>query len=348
MGDPRITYNGINIDLTQGRTGLTMVHKQNRNQNESASGKIETINIFGRFDYEFDSFFSEQLYFDLMAWWSWARQGKGFSFALDSDNTGYTKLDAAAASGQKVIPVTTTSDFTTGDFCLQRATDNDDEFEIIEIDSVSAGVSVTAVDNLKYSYTANALGSEKITNGGFPANTDGWTAGSSATLASVGGGKAGNCLQVTENGDANPYAYQDNTVIPGESYIIDGYVKAGTEATYRIQVQDKTNGFVNIIDTNDLEETAGDWSTSFKNEYISPTSCVEIRYKLRQTASAAAGTTTLFDSITHNKINADTLTHKDYFAKVLTTETDFRPTLTGVKDKTTRYYKHNFRFTENL
>lgn len=152
MGSPRITYNSITIDLVLGKTGLIQVHKQNRKQSESASGMIETINLFGRFDYMFDAYFSEQVYFDLMAWWSWARQGKAWSFALDSDKVGNTTLDGAAAAAQKTIPLAATAAFAVGDFCLIRAADLDDEFEIVEIDTINAGVSVDAVDNLKFSY----------------------------------------------------------------------------------------------------------------------------------------------------------------------------------------------------
>ena len=38
-----------------------------------------------------------------------------------------------------------------------RAEDNDDEYEIIEVDSIVAGASMTVVDNLVYSYSANDI-----------------------------------------------------------------------------------------------------------------------------------------------------------------------------------------------
>lgn len=347
MASPRITYKGINLDLVMGKTGLKHIPKQKRNQNESASGKIETINQFGRFDYEFEAYFSEAIYHDLWAWWSWARQGKGFSFALDSTNVGHTKLDAAAAAAQKVIPVTTTSDFAVGDVCLIRADDEDNEFEIIEIASISSGVSITAVDNLNYGYTASALGSELVTNGGFPANTTGWTAGNAATLASIAGGKVGNCLRITCDGTNNPYAYQNIAVIPGDSHILQAYVKAGTEASYAVWLRDVTNG-VNFWEPTATEETAGDWSTLIEKEFVVPSGCSILQISLIQFATAGATTTLLYDSVTLKKINADTLSHKDYFAKALTTEKQFKPTLTGVIDTTLKYYKHTFKFTENL
>ena len=157
MGYPRITYNSVNIDLKMGRTGLTQIPKQERNQNDAASGKIETINLYGRWDYSFDAYFSRAVYYTLWAWQSWARQGKEWSFALDSAKLGNTTLDDTAASGQKVIPVAATTTFATGDVCLIKAVDNDDEFELIVIDSISAGVSVTAVSNLVYSYSSDDI-----------------------------------------------------------------------------------------------------------------------------------------------------------------------------------------------
>lgn len=155
MGSPRITYNSVNIDLVMGKNGLRHIPKQKRYVNNSSSGKIETINMFGRWEYSFDCYFSQAVYYTLWAWWSWARQGKIWSFALDSANTGDTTLDGSAASGQKVIPLSGTAAFSVGDICLVKAVDADDEFELVEIDSISAGVSITTVSNLVYSYASS-------------------------------------------------------------------------------------------------------------------------------------------------------------------------------------------------
>lgn len=150
----RITYNSINVDLTVGMAGLKKIPTQKKSTNESGSGKIETINQFGRFEYTFDGYFTRQLYYDLWAWWSWARQGKTWSFALDSANVANTTLDGAAAAAQKTVPLTATTSLTAGDFGLIRNIRSDDEFEVVEINTVSAGVSVAVVDNLKYTYAA--------------------------------------------------------------------------------------------------------------------------------------------------------------------------------------------------
>ena len=154
MGSPRITYNSVNIDLVMGRNGLRHIPKQKQYKNDSSSGKIETINLFGRFEYSFDCYFARSVYYTLWAWWSWARQGKSFTFALDSARVGDTTLDDTAAAGQKVIPVAATAAFTAGEVCLLKAIDSDDEFELITVDTISAGVSITSTTNLVYSYAA--------------------------------------------------------------------------------------------------------------------------------------------------------------------------------------------------
>ncbi len=153
----RITYDSKTIDLLIGSMGLETDYKQDRKENRSASGKIETLNFYGIQEMSFEAHFVEQIYYDLLAWWSWARQGKPWAFAMNSGNIGDTTLDGSAPAAQKTIPLTATAAFTIGDFCLIRAVDADDEFEIVEIDTISVGVSVDVIDNLKFSYAADDI-----------------------------------------------------------------------------------------------------------------------------------------------------------------------------------------------
>ena len=153
----RITYNGNNCDIKVRRDGFKFSHIQKLNQLRSSSGKIQTINQHGIDEIEITAIFSSAVYRQLFGWWAWARQGKEFSFTMDTTKTGNTTLDDSAAAAQTTIPLTGTGDFSAGDICLIRAADNDDEFEVIVIDSVSAGVSVTAVSNLVYSYTSGDI-----------------------------------------------------------------------------------------------------------------------------------------------------------------------------------------------
>jgi len=153
----RITFDTKTIDLLLGDDGLLINYTQEREQERSGSGKTETINLYGIQEMAFEAYFTESIYRDLIAWWSWARQGKSWAFAKKSGDVGNTTLDDTAAAGQKNVPLTDTAAFSAGDVCLLRAVDNDDEYEIVVIGSVDAGVKIVAVDNLKFSYTANDI-----------------------------------------------------------------------------------------------------------------------------------------------------------------------------------------------
>jgi len=75
-------------------------------------------------------------------------------------------------------------------------------------------------------------------------------------------------------------------------------VKAGTEATYAIKLYDVTNAGY-IYESAELEETAGDWSTSVSKSFVAPSGCVSVRAELYQISTAAA-TTLLFDTAIMN------------------------------------------------
>ena len=147
----QITYDSKTINLTVGEEGLREKYVQERNQARSGSGLIQTINQYGIKEMSFHAFFDSDIYEDLVAWWSWARQGKTWALAMDSTLTGSTTLDNGATAAQKSIPLTATAAFTAGDKAfLSNAAD--DSFEIVEIDAITNGVSVSAVADLKQSY----------------------------------------------------------------------------------------------------------------------------------------------------------------------------------------------------
>ena len=155
MGQPRLTFNSNNIDgIRLSTRGMQWRHRQEKNDVVAGSGIIETIGQYGVIEIFVDAFFSESTYRELMAWWSWARQGKSFSFAYDRDLTASTTLDASAAAAQKVVPLTSTAGISAGDWLFIKAVDSDDELEVFQVDSVSSGVSVTSETNLIYSYTS--------------------------------------------------------------------------------------------------------------------------------------------------------------------------------------------------
>jgi len=146
-----ITYSGHTLTLPRiTLIGITL--NQERNDNWSSAREHEAI-VFEEWT-EIKVAVKNLLraqYNAFYAWWAYARQGENFTFAVDENKTGNSTLDAAAAAGQKVIPLTTTADFTAGDYALIKQASGDN-FEIVEIASIDAGVSVTAEDNLTYSY----------------------------------------------------------------------------------------------------------------------------------------------------------------------------------------------------
>lgn len=143
----------------------------------------------------------------------------------------------------------------------------------------------------------SAAGVDLIQNGEFSVDTDpppGWTALASAILTTEAGGKVGNCLMVTEGGGANPYAYQAITTVSGNMYYLVGYCKAGTQATYRVRIGTSINDGTHY-DTGNLEETAGDWSTSVTRYFKATGTTTYIT--LMQICDIAAATTMYFDEI---------------------------------------------------
>lgn len=156
----RITYDSKNIDFPAADdiTLLQPSRNQEREENESASGKMEFINFYAVDDIELriDDLSTDSFKDSLDAFWSWARQGKEFAFAYDTADMINTTLDGAAVSGQKIIPLTSTSGIVAGQKYLIRAIATGYE-EIVEIDTINAGVSVVTVENLKFTYASGDL-----------------------------------------------------------------------------------------------------------------------------------------------------------------------------------------------
>ncbi len=150
----RITYNSVSVNFDLSIDGARTAYRETRNINQSASGKSEIIHLYGSQEITATGYFGEDDYRDFLGWWAWARQGRSFAFAEDNTNQVATTLDGSAASGQKTIPLTSTTDISAGDFFLIRDEDDPSEFEVVEISTVNAGVSIIAIDNLIYEYTS--------------------------------------------------------------------------------------------------------------------------------------------------------------------------------------------------
>ena len=155
MGLPEIVYDSKTLAFPQTISAMERVRKSARSVQISTGGKAGSVfeHAFDEVSIEMDVFADRDFYRDLQPWWAWAAQGNEYAFALDSADKIDTTLDGAAAAAQKVIPLTSTTGIQVGVKYRLRSDDATKE-EIIEVDSISAGVSVTAVDNLIWPYAS--------------------------------------------------------------------------------------------------------------------------------------------------------------------------------------------------
>lgn len=134
-----------------------------------------------------------------------------------------------------------------------------------------------------------------LPNPSFDSGTTGWTAYNSATLASVAGGKISNCLQITENGAADPGAYDDfgnGNLVIGNMYHMEVWVKQGTESTYKVWVCE--TDFSNPQYQDQSYEATSSW---VKHEFTFRATATTMRIVLQQICAVSAATTMLFDEL---------------------------------------------------
>jgi len=156
--DGKFVYDGKTVRLPK-LFGIGKELMQERNDNFSGSGKHEAINIryWDEITVSLRSWTKNQVY-ALYDWWSWAGKGWPFSFAANINLDNFTTLDGAAASGQAIIPLTSTAGFEEEHCCLiKQAPETGNRYEVVEILLVNDGVSVMAVEDLKNSYIANDI-----------------------------------------------------------------------------------------------------------------------------------------------------------------------------------------------
>lgn len=155
MANSRIVWNGNTLDFPNPLTGYR-ASRPSRRFVAMSDGKVHETSLRTTFDdvrIRLANFDDVDFEADIVAWWAWARAGNQYAFALDSTDTVDTTLDGAAASGQKVIPLTATAGIVVGNkYKIRQAIGNDEE--IVHVASIIAGVSVTARDNLKYTFAS--------------------------------------------------------------------------------------------------------------------------------------------------------------------------------------------------
>lgn len=144
------------LTLEIGRRGLITSYRQERNRNMAASGKTETINIYGIQEMDIDFYISEDNYRDAVAFWAWARQGKAFAFANSASDTGSTTIASAISASTTSVSVSSASSFAASDEVLIRSASSDDAFELAKISAISAST-ITLTAGTKYAYNANSI-----------------------------------------------------------------------------------------------------------------------------------------------------------------------------------------------
>ena len=107
-----------------------------------------------------------------------------------------------------------------------------------------------------------------------------WTLGNTANLdRHATAPYAGTyCLEINENTDDDPYAYQAVTVKEFEKYALEVYVKAGTEATYKVAIYDVTNSA--YIDAGTNAEATTSWAKHEATDFTIPKDCTSIQIQL--------------------------------------------------------------------
>lgn len=148
-----ITFNSATAGFNIKRDSLRIQIQQERGQNRSGSGKIETINQYGIMQWDFKALMTEAQYRRMIGFYSWGRQGKTFSISLKSSLAISTSLSGAATAG--IVPLAGSSQFSTGDICLIRSA-TDDEFEVVQITSITTGVSASLASTLVFDYSSGA------------------------------------------------------------------------------------------------------------------------------------------------------------------------------------------------
>ena len=124
------------------------------------------------------------------------------------------------------------------------------------------------------------------------------------------GGKTGYCLRITANGiNSNPIAFKNNiSVTPGETYRYSGYVKAGTEYTYKPIIYNNSGG---IYLLNNPYESTADWSF-WSHDITIPPGCLLVTIYVGQVCLATATTYIEFDDISFRNVVPPTLSNSSF------------------------------------
>ncbi len=155
MGQGQITYDGsrtidLHIDTEGARPNKQIFGALSFTKGNYAQRYVMRVAD----EISFRAMFGADEYYQLMHWWSKARTGELFAFAEDSAYDFQTTLDGTVSGA--TVPVASTTGFSVGDI-VEIYEANGTESEIIEIDSISTGVSITATVSLLESFVSGDI-----------------------------------------------------------------------------------------------------------------------------------------------------------------------------------------------
>jgi len=146
-------------------------------------------------------------------------------------------------------------------------------------------------DEAEYKNNPELLANEGFESGG--AAPDLWTAINADLDRHADPNTGTYCLEINENGTTNPSARQTVSVTAGLNYVYSFYIKKGTGTSYQFRIWD-------VLNARTIPSKLGTATTSyvqFSDSFTVPTGCTSIFVVLYHLASAAAGTTVLYDDI---------------------------------------------------
>ncbi len=156
-----------------------------------------------------------------------------------------------------------------------------------------------AIGYIKAQGTDETLGDELVKNGGFDSNTYFWDGYASAQLSSVAGGESGNCLQIAENGEANPFSTSGTTVGVGKLYKFNYSVKQGTSSTYRGYITGAS--YVPIVPSPTDRTSTSSWVAQGPF-YLTAKADGVPTIVMATIAAEGSGLTHLFDNVTMKQV----------------------------------------------
>jgi len=146
MANPRIVWNGVTLDFPGPLTGYgsRLSGDRGMDRSDGVVHATSTRSSFRKVRMQLAPFQDITFWEALQAWWSWAVQGKQYSFALDSADVVDLLTSGAAAAGQKDIPIASTASIVAGRKYRIRSTTGHEE-EVIQVDTITLNTKVTCL-----------------------------------------------------------------------------------------------------------------------------------------------------------------------------------------------------------